>query len=147
MEKPNLLESVIPCSGGYSFKKDMRLNAWLLVATLVYLATTWLLQQYPDWSPLTRGLVTLTPLLPGILYVRDCLRFVRGLDELQRRIQVDAWLFASLWTLVIGTIINTLTANGVELGGLDHGLSLWGTFSLALVLWFVGLALANRRYK
>ena len=93
------------------------------------------------------ALLTLTPLIPGLLYVRDCLRFIRGMDELQRRIQMEAWLFAALGSLIIGTIINTLNAQGVSLGGLAHGLSLWGTFALTFVLWLVGTALANCRYK
>ena len=92
-------------------------------------------------------LLTLTPLLPGALYVRACLRFVRGMDELQRRIQMEAWLFAALGTLIIGTIINTLNANGVALGVLKHSLSLWGTFVLAFALWLVGTAIAKCRYQ
>ncbi len=147
MNSPNTLESVQPCSGQYSLKKDLRLNAWFAVAALVYCVALWLLKHHPDWTPLTRALVTLSPMLPGALYVRVCLRFVRGMDELQRRIQLEAWLFAALSTLVIGTVINTLAANGVPLGELSHGLSLWGTFILTFALWLVGTALANCRYK
>ena len=147
MEKPNLMESVQPCSGQYSLKKDLRLNAWCAVAAVVYIAMLFLLKRHPEWSPLTRGLLTLTPMIPGLLYVRTCLRFIRGMDELQRRIQLEAWLFAFLGTLIIGTIVNTLNANGVSLGELKHGLSLWGTFTLIFVLWLVGTAIANRRYR
>jgi hypothetical protein len=147
MNKPNLLESVTPLSGGYSFKKDLRLNAWLFVATAVYLASLLLVKQHPEWSPLTRALLTLTPMIPGWLYVRTWLRFIRGMDELQRRIQLEAWLFASLGALFVGTAINTLNANGVALGELRHGLSLWGTFLLTFVLFLVGTAIANCRYK
>jgi hypothetical protein len=147
MDQPNLIESVVPCSGQYSLKKDLRLNAWLVAAAVVYVAILELLKRHPEWSPLARGLLTLTPLVPGVLYVRSCLRFIRSLDELQRRIQLEAWLFASLGALIIGTIINTLNANGVILGDLKHGLSLWGAFTLTFVLWLVGSALANCRYK
>jgi hypothetical protein len=148
MDKPNLLESVLqPCSEHYSLKKDLRLNAWLMVAAAVYVAILALLKHHPEWSPLTRGLFSLTPLLPGVLYVRTCLRFIRGMDELQRRIQMEAWLFAALGSLFIGTIINTLNASGVSLGGLQHGLSLGGTLILTFALWLVGTAIANRRYK
>jgi len=147
MDAPNTLESVSPCSGQYSFKKDLRLNAWFAVAAAAYLVILLLLKRHPEWSPLTRGLLTLLPLIPGLLYVRDCLRFVRGLDELQRRIQMEAWLFAALGTLIIGTVINTLNANAVPLGQLEHGLSLWGTFMLTFTLWLVGLGIANHRYK
>lgn len=147
MNKPNLLESVAPLSGSYSLKKDLRLNAGVLVAAAVYVAMTELLKRHPEWSPLTRGLLNLTPMIPGVLYVRTCLRFIRGMDELQRRIQMEAWLFAALGALIIGTIINTLNASGVTYGRLTHGLSLLGAFALTFVLWLVGTAISNRRYK
>ena len=148
MNKPNLLESVLqPCSDHYSLKKDLRLNAWMLVATAVYVAISVLLKRHPEWSPLTRGLLNLTPMIPGVLYVRTCLRFIRGMDELQRRIQLEAWLFAALGSLIIGAVINTLNDSGVSLGDLKHGLSLGGTFALTFVLWLVGTAISNRRYK
>jgi hypothetical protein len=148
MDNPNLLESVLqPCSDHYSFKKDLRLNAWMIVAAAVYVAILELLKRHPEWSPITRGLLALTPIIPGVLYVRTCLRFIRGMDELQRRIQTEAWLFAALGSLIIGTIINTLNANGVTFGRLTHGLSLGGAFALTFALWLVGTAIANRRYK
>jgi hypothetical protein len=144
METPNML---FPCSPGYSLKKDLRLNAWFMVATAAYLIVLFLLKRHPEWSSLARGLLSLIPVLPGVLYVRSWLRFIRGMDELQRRIQLEAWLFAALGTLVVVTILNILDANGVSLGVLQHGLSLIGTFSLTFVLWLVGTGLANRHYR
>ncbi len=147
MDKPNTIESVQPLSGHYSLKKDLRLNAWFMVAAATCLVFDLLIKRHPEWSPLRRALLTLTPLIPGMLYVRDCLHFIRGMDELQRRIQMEAWLFAAMGTLILGTIVNTLNANGVPLGRLDHGFSLVGTFALTFVLWLVGTAIANGRYK
>jgi len=147
MNKPNTFESVQPCSGQYSFKKDLRLNTWCFVATVVYLVALYLRQGNPEWSPLTRGLLALTPLVPGLLYVRSIMRFVGGMDELQRRIQFEALLFAALGTLFVGTIINTLNASGVSLGKLQHGLGLGSAFLVTFFLWLVGTAIANRRFK
>lgn len=147
METPNLIESVQPCSGQYSFKKDLRLNAWFIVAAAVYLVVLKVLSWHHEWSSLTRALVNLIPLLPGALYVRDCIRFVRGMDELQRRVQTEAWLFAAIGTLLISATINTLSAQGLPLGKMNHGLSLGGTFSLTFLLWIVGTIIFNRRYQ
>jgi hypothetical protein len=147
MNKPNTIESLLPLSGEYSCRKDIRLSAWLFAATVTYLGVLLVVKYHPQWSPLTRGLLMLTPMIPGALYVRSCLRFIRAMDEMQRRIQLEAWLFASLWTLVITTVINTLNANDVALGDLKHGVSLWETFLLAFVLWLVGTAMARARYK
>jgi hypothetical protein len=146
MNKPNLIESLEPCSGQYSAKKDLQLNAWLFVATATYIVILFLLKHHPEWGQLTRALLTLAPLLPGMLYVRTRVRFIRGMDELQRRIQLEAWLFAALGSLLIVTIIHTFDANGVQ-SGLEHVLTPEGTFALTFALWLVGTALANRRYK
>jgi hypothetical protein len=147
MDKPNLCESYGPLPGPYSLKRDLRLNAWLMVATVTYLVGLYLMRKNPGWGPPTRALLTLAPLAPGMLYLRSCLRFIRGLDELQRRIQMEAWLFAALGSLIVVTVITTLNTNGVQWEALEGGLSPEGTFMLTFALWLVGTALANRRYK
>lgn len=147
MDKPNLMESVEPHSGQYSIKIDLRLNAWLGVATVVYLVVLTLNHQHREWNPLLRGSLALAPLTPGLLYVRSWMRFIRGLDELQRRIQLEAFLFTAMGTVLLGTAINILRAHDVPLGWLKHGLGLGDTFLLMLVLWPVGWALGNCRYK
>jgi hypothetical protein len=147
MDKPNLIESIIPCSGHYSLKKDLHLNAWLAVATATYVAELYLTTRHPDWSPLTRGLIALAPLIPGFLYIRGWLQFIRGLDELQRRIQLEAFLFTALGTIIVGTVIDTLNASGVSLGFLRHGLGLGGAFMVMFTLWLLAGAVVNCRYK
>lgn len=147
MEAPNLIESLVPHSGQYSFKKDLRLNAWLAMAMAVYLGVTALNHQHREWSPFVRGALALTPLIPSLLYVRSWVRFVRSLDELQRRVQLEAFLFASLGTVIGGTALNILNEHGVPLGWLKNGLGMGDTFVLMFVLWPIGWSLANCRYK
>lgn len=146
MEKPNLMESVEPCSGQYSLRSDLRLNAWLGVAMLVYLPGLFLLKQHPEWNQLLRGSVALAPLVPGLLYLRSCVRFIRGLDELQRRVQLDAFLFAALGTLIVEAALSTLSAQEIQLGAFSHGLGMVGTFTSMFILWVVGTRIANCRY-
>ena len=148
MEKPNQIESYIPLSGQYSLQKDLRLNAWLAVTAAVYLAVIFMNKGHPNWSPLTRGLLMLTPLLPALLYIRAWVRLVRGMDELQRGIQLEAFLFAAMGTVLISVIIATLNAAGLDLGVmLRPGLGLGGTFFVMYPLWLVGTAIANCRYQ
>ena len=148
MDKPELIESYQPHSGRYSWKKDLRLNAWLAVTTALYVAIHLWVKHHPEWSPLTRGLLSLTPLLPGLLYLRSWARMVGALDELQRRIQVEACLFAALGTVILGVIVATLNASGVDLGDwLRPGLGIGGVFFGMFALWLVGTAIANCRYK
>jgi len=146
-DKPNLMESVEPGSGQYSFRIDLRLNAWLGVAAAVYLTVLLVNHQHPEWDPLLRGALALAPLIPGMLYVRSWMRFIRGLDELQRRIQLEAFLFAAMGTVIAGTAINILNSHGLQLGWLKHGLGLGDTFLILLLLWPIGWALGNCRYK
>lgn len=147
MEKPNVMESVQPCSGQYSVKTDLRLNVWLAVASVVWMVDLALLKKHPEWSSSLRGLLAVTPLIPGMLYVRSCMRFIRGLDELQRRVQSEAVVFAAMGTVIVGMAVNTLNAYEVSWGFLKHGLGIGETFILMFVLWLIGSAIANCRYK
>jgi hypothetical protein len=123
------------------------LNAWLAVATVVAAVNLYLRREHPEWSGSMRAAWALAPLLPGLLYVRSCVRFVRGLDEFQRRQQLEAFLFAALGTLLIATVINVLNANGVNWPGLAHGLGLGSTFVVMFMLWLVGTGIAKCRYR
>lgn len=147
MEKPNLMETVEPGSGLYSFKADLRLNAWLMVAVVIYLGAQTVLAAWPEGSPLIRALLALAPLIPGLLYVRSWVRFIRGLDELQRRMQLEAFLFAALGTALLGAAIGSLNAHGIPTGLFRHGVGLGATFMALLCFWSVGWGIAKCRYK
>lgn len=147
MNKPNTLESLEPCSGEYSVRTDLKLNMWLAVAAVVAGVSLYLRREHPEWSGSVRAEWALAPLIPGLLYVRSFLRFVRGLDEFQRRLQLEVFLFASLGTLLIATVINVLNANGVSWPGRAHGLGLGSTFVVMLMLWLVGTGIAKCRYR
>lgn len=125
----------------------MKLNVWLAVAMLVAVVSLYLRRKHPEWDGSIRAAWALAPLVPGLLYVRSCMRFVRGLDELQRRLQLEAFLFAALGTLLVGTVINVLNANGVSWPGLKHGLELGGAFVVMFSLWLVGTGIAKCRYR
>ena len=144
---PNTLESLQPCSGLYSLRKDLKLNFWFFVATVTWVANLALAKSHPEWGPSTRAACALSPLVPGLLYLRSCMRFVGGLDELQRRVQLEAWLFAAIGTLLIGTAVNTLGSSGVRMGELEHGMGVGSAAILTFALWLVGCAVANRHYK
>jgi hypothetical protein len=147
MSTPNHVEPCDPPFGHIPLKKDLRLNAWLAVATLLYGAMLFLVKRHPDWTPLVRGLLQLSALLPAMFYIRSWMRFVRSLDELQRAIQLEALLFAALGTVVVGSIVTTLNASGIDLGGLKHGLGLGGAYFAMFALWLVGGGIATRRYR
>ncbi|RFC42659.1 MAG: hypothetical protein DUW69_002364 [Verrucomicrobia bacterium] len=148
MENPNVFEHYVPHSGQYSLQKDLRLNAWLAVTVIVYLIVLFMSKGHPNWSPGLRAFHLLLPVLPALLYIRAWVRVVRGMDELQRGIQLAAFLFAALGTVVISMIISTLNTAGLDLGVmLRSGLGIGGTFLVMFPLWLVGTAIAQCRYQ
>jgi hypothetical protein len=147
MEKINVIESLQPCSGQYSWKADLKLNRWFFVATVLWLLAQILTKQIPQLSVWGKATLAMVPLIPGLLYVRSCVRFIRHLDELQRQVQIDAFLFAALGTVLCHAAVNTLNATGVGVELWPHGLGIGATVATMFVLWLVGGALANCRYK
>src|SRR5271165_6337412 len=112
MNQPIFPESVRP-GKHYSFYADLKLNAWAFVAVAVAFVARPLLHQHPDWALLLRSAVALTPLLPSLLYVRSIARWIGRMDELQRRIQLEACLFATTATVFIVTALSLLEGGGV----------------------------------
>jgi len=127
--------------------RAFELNAWLAVTTAVYLAMYFLTRRHPEWSPEWRITLALAPILPGLLYLRNGLQLLREMDELQRRIQLEAWLFAALGTVVVSVIINVFNAHGLEGMWPGHGLEVGGTYLTMFILWCVGVTMANCRYR
>lgn len=147
MNKPESIESVLPLSGEYSLARDFRLNRWLLVAAVIYPLEVFLMKCIPEMPAFWRGVLAVAPLFPGLLYIRSWLRFIGGLDEFQRRLQLEAFLFAALGSLIIGAVAGSLAARGIPLGPLQHGLTLGGAFFTMIILWTARTLVLRARYK
>jgi len=147
MNRPILPEAVRP-GKHYSLYADLKLNAWALVAVAVAFVSRWWLHQHRDWALPLQSVVALTPLLPSLLYVQSIARWIGGMDELQRRIQLEACLFATTGTVFIATAISLLEGAGVlQSPHLRHGLGWEGTFGAILFLYVLGNVIFNRRYR
>lgn len=132
----------------YSFRADLKLNAWAFVALLVAFIARWVLQHHPEWPGLPRSTVALSPLLASLLYVGSIKRWIGGMDELQRRIQVRACLFATTGTIFITTALSLLESAGLlRSSRLQHGLGWEGTFALIIALYVLANIIVNRRYR
>jgi hypothetical protein len=127
-------------------KQVMKSLAWLAAACAVYVGTVYCLKHNPQWSPGLRVAVTLAPLLPGIFYLLSLLQSFRAMDELQRRIQLEAWIFAMAGTVVVNTVLNVLNANGVGFHGYPHGLEIGGVYLSMFLFWSVGVMISTLRY-
>ena len=120
---------------------------WLAAATFAYLISLWLLKHHANWSPGARVAITLAPLLPGILYLRTLLKSFWQMDELQRRIQIEALGFALVGTLVVMTAMNIFTAEGIRLVNYPQGLGIGGVYLTMFVLWSIGVSISTFRYR
>jgi hypothetical protein len=141
---PESVQPVKHCS----FLADMKLNAWAIVAVLMAIGSRILLHQNHEWGVSLRAVAALSPLLPSLLYVWSVARWIRGMDELQRRIQLEACLFATIGTIFITTALSLLAdVGGINMPRLQHGLGWEGAFASVMFLYILGNIIVNRRYK
>jgi hypothetical protein len=88
-----------------------------------------------------KTLVALTPLVPATLALAAYLRFLSRMDELGRRIQLEALAFgfgaAGMLTFAYGFLENA---------GFPQLSYIW-VFPLMIALWGIGGAIASYRYR
>lgn len=147
MKNPNTSEANDSCSGQISLKDQYKFNGWLAATTVVYLVSLFLNLHYPNWSPGLKITISLAPVLPGLLYLKNGLKLLDAMDELQRRIQLEAWLFALIGTVIISTVLNVLNAHGISWETFPHGLEIGGTYLVMYFLWCIGIAVSTRRFQ
>jgi hypothetical protein len=101
---------------------------------------TGIARQY-EWPSALHYLVALLPMLPAGVAVLLLSRAVKDLDELQRRIQLEALAFS-----LGGVVLFCLTLGMLALAGLEAPNWAW-VAGLAATLWGFGQWLAARRYQ
>ena len=87
-----------------------------------------------------RDLIALSPMLPAAAMAWIVLRELRRMDELQRRIQLEALGFSFAGTAILSFSYGFLEGLGYP------RLSMFTVWPILAVLWAVGLVLARRRY-
>ena len=85
--------------------------------------------------------MVLLPVVPAIIAMRAFAAAIGTLDELQRRIHLEALAFS-----LGGTILCVLTLGFLELGGFVKLNMVW-LIVIAIGLWGIGLFLSGRRYR
>ncbi|MGH7993283.1 MAG: hypothetical protein ACREDQ_07195 [Limisphaerales bacterium] len=144
--KPNIPEELAP-GQQYSFRKEIKVNGWCWVAVVTsFTGECWLLPHHKDWPMVWRVTIALIPLVASLLWVRSVAEWVRGMDELHRRITVAACLFATVATLFVVAALHFLVTAGVIPA---HFQATAGFVIIWLVVCFyiLGQILFNRRYK
>jgi hypothetical protein len=106
---------------------------------VVVLASVWLLKHYVHSA--WRFPLAVLPVIPAAFAMWAAIRYFRGLDELQRRIQSEGLAFSFLATCVIA-----LSWGFLQNAGLPNFDVIW-VAPLLVFLWGIGTCVAKRRYQ
>lgn len=122
-----------------TYKSQIEIGLALLAYLMLLIGSVTLLRANTQAS--WRYVVAVVPVLPAALVVYLFVRRLARADELQRRIQIEAFGFA-----LAATALLTFTYGFLEGAGMPH---LNWTFILPLmaVLWGVGTAIFTLRYR
>jgi len=118
-----------------------RFFAIAIGAALVVIAAAWVGKQFPLRSPMRIAMAVIQGAVSAALIVAIA-RPIRRLDELQRRIQLEALAFAYAGTAMLATAYGFLINAGLP--EIDWGAWIWPAMT---VLWAVGQVIAGRRYR
>ena len=139
----------------YSLRANLRVNIWAFVSMILSLAGDWWLGRHADWGASARSVIAMVPLLVSAFWVRDFGRWMQGMDELHRRLTLEACLFATVVTLFIVTAWHLLDQAGffqayfmparLHLG--THFRAASFPISLVVAFYFLGYAVIKRRYQ
>lgn len=154
--KPNIPEE-IGWGNQYSWRASLKAGGgWMMLAFLTDLPGIYLIEHHKDWPVALRAVIALLPLIATLLYARSTARWVRGMDELHRRIALESFLFATVadlflsatWFLLNHAGVWDAVAQTTELH-LERMPFSNCTFIICLTYVFfgVGYSIINRRYK
>ena len=147
----------------YCFWTDVKVNFWLFFAmfgsganAILFHGRLPMQETYLSWPVWLRAAIELVPLLAVLIWTRQVAGWMRGMDELQRRITLEAWLFGAAATLVVlslwplldgaGVSATVLKATKFHLEALDKPIFPL-TLGLLSIFYIIGHFILNRRYK
>lgn len=116
----------------------------LIGYALLLFVSVWLIRGGIASAPL-KALVALLPVLPLVLMVRVALRYLREIDELQRRIETESIGIASLLVSLLYFAAGLLQLAKVV--SIDAGAAMIWVFPLLMLCYGIAKFLAVRRYR
>src|SRR5581483_3134485 len=112
-DKPNVPEE-IGWGKQYSWRASLKAGGgWMMLAFLTDLPGIYWIEHHKDWPVALRTVIALLPLIATLLYVRSTARWVRGMDELHRRLALESFLFATVAYLFLTATWFLLNQAGV----------------------------------
>ncbi|MFT4003575.1 MAG: hypothetical protein QM684_25370 [Rhizobium sp.] len=119
----------------------VELGASMLAYGAALTMSVWLIDHGMVENPVWKTILSLTPMLPAFLVAMSILRHLRRIDELQRRIQLEAFSLA-----FAGTALITFSYGFLENVGYPK-LSMFAVWPLMSTLWIIGGIISHRRYR
>ena len=111
--------------------------------SLLLFASVWLIRRGIEPAPL-KAVVALLPVLPLVLMVRVALRYLREIDELQRRIETESIGIASLLVSLLYFAGGLLES--ARLVSIDAGAAMIWVFPLLCLVYGIAKMALARRY-
>lgn len=154
--KPNIPGEIFLGEKDYSWRADWRVNGWLFAATLISAFADIIFPHITRQWPLeARVGIVLAEFLTIALWARSLARWIRGMDEMHRRITVSAVLFSICATFFSLMLWHRLDAAGLFnlIFGAPKGGGSWDIctvghgFLLLTLFYFLGHTNFNRRYQ
>jgi len=121
-----------------TYKREF--NTAMFIYAVVLLISVFLTKHSPS-SAWWRIPLALVPLIPVFFALQTFLRFFSHLDELQRRIQLEAFALSFGVTCVVTWSYGLLEYIGFP------GVSWIWIPPFMIILWRIGVAIASRRYQ
>jgi uncharacterized protein YacL len=149
--KPNIPDEIDFRKKDYSFRADMKVNGWMFVALIISVGSDVLFSdEIKTWQLVWRVIIAIAPFLAILVWVRDLTRWVRGMDELHRRITLTTIVFAVSTTLFVVALWHLLAKAGIWQTFFRNFFdpnSVWVILSLMMAFYFHGYRIFNSRYK
>ncbi|HEY3761237.1 MAG TPA: hypothetical protein VGN23_05770 [Verrucomicrobiae bacterium] len=158
--KPNIPDEIGLWTGKpYSLRDCFKAGAgWMMLVYLTDVPGSYLMAHHPEWPIALRIIIALIPIAAALLYVRGVVQWIRGMDELHRKITLTAFGFATVTYLFLAAAWSQLMDRaGIfenifdlsRLQALERMPFSNCSFIVALtwVLFCMGFTIFNRRYK
>jgi hypothetical protein len=166
--KPNDPEELFTLNPKKISWTPIKVDGWLIASMFAIVVGDLWLFNHENCPFILRVIIALVPPAMWLLWIRNVAQWVRGMDELQRRIILEVYLFAITWTFFVIATLQHLKHEGILkiifrshhsfLGTLALGFNLGGIiteydmyYPLAVMIFipflFLGHFIVNRRYK
>lgn len=114
---------------------------WMLVYSVSVIASVMLNNRF-DFQPELRVALALSPVLPSLMALREFVIFIRGMDEVQSRIQTES-LLISMGVVGFVTFAWGFAEGAVDLPTIPMFLILPGM----ITVWSIAQIFVKRRYQ